>query len=355
MPQPAGPPEVPIAYAPQRVRSLTIDDLEKEAAAYDAVVALSPDVDQFCSSHAFVHAAFTGLQPGRTARIYAIGDAANPGYLAFAERSVGLFGDPRPRPLWEPFEAMWGLASPVVGTDVRGLALALRDRLIEDGPAAVLLCGLREGSPQLVALVRTLDATHRIHGGRATDRQVASLEGGVDGFLSRRSARFRANLRRALKAAAARGLQHERIVPSSDDEVRALYERVVSIDDRSWKGHAEAGLKGSGLYAFYLEMLPRLLVSGGLRFHFLVEKGEDVAYLFGGRVGDTFRGLQFAFVAGHERESLGNLAQYHALSSLCDEGTLRYDLGTSSEYKLHWGEAVDRSLSFIAVPRSRAG
>ncbi len=337
------------------MRSLTIVELEAEAAAYDAVVARSVDADQFCSSHAFVHAAFTGLQPGRTPRIYGVGDGTNAGYLLFAERSISLFGDPRPRPLWEPFEAMWGLASPVVGTDVVGLAVALRERLIEDAPtAAVLLCGLREGSAQLVALVRTLDATHRIHGGRTTDRQVASLEGGVDGFLSRRSARFRANLRRALKVAATRGLQHERIAPGSEDEVRGLYERVVSIDDRSWKGHAEAGLRGSGLYAFYLEMLPRLLASGGLRFHFLVENGEDVAYLFGGRVGDTFRGLQFAFVAGRERESLGNLAQYHALSSLCDEGTLRYDLGTASEYKLHWGETADSSLSFIAVPRSRA-
>lgn len=344
------------APGPIPTEVLDIDAFAAEAATYDDVVGSTPAVDHFCSGHAFVHAAFVGLQPGRVARIYRVGGTARSGYLVFAERSVALFGDPRPRPLWEPLEAMWGLATPVVGTDPVTLARALAERLMEDAPrAAVLICGLREGSAQLTALVRALEFTHRVHTGRVTERQVASLAGGVDGFLSRRSPRFRANLRRALKGATARGLVHQRIAPTRVEEVVALYDRVAAIDDRSWKGRAEAGLRASGLYPFYQHMLPRLVATGGLRFHFLVEDGQDVAYLFGGRIGDTFRGLQFAFLEGRERQSLGNLAQFYAVSSLCDEGALRYDLGTASDYKVHWGEIVDASVSLIAVSRGRGG
>jgi len=318
---------------------------------YDEALRGSPEVDGACSRHAFVVAAFLGLQPGRRARAYEVGRA---GYLAFAEREASLFGDLRPRLLWEPLEAMWGLACPVVGPDPLVLAGALAERLHEDAPTATLLaCGLRAPSLRLTALAAALSPTHKLIAGSPTLRQVASLEGGVDGFLSRRSPRFRTNLRRALKQAKAIGLRHERHLPSTVQEAEALYARAVAIDDRSWKGRAEAGLRGSGLYAFYAEMLPRLALSGDLRMHFLVEGEADVAYLFGARLGDGFRGLQFAFVAGHEAASLGNLAQYHAIEALIDEGVTRYDLGTAVDYKRHWGELLDETVSLIATPRSR--
>jgi len=90
--------------------------------------------------------------------------------------------------------------------------------------------------------------------------------------------------------------------------------------------------------------------------HFLVDaaSGEDLAYLFGGVSGDTFRGLQFAFAAGHEERSLGNVMQYRAIAALCEEeeGVARYDLGTVVDYKRHWGELLDETLSLIAVPRT---
>ena len=136
------------------------------------------------------------------------------------------------------------------------------------------------------------------------------------------------------------------------DEAGRLYARAVAIDDGSWKGRAEAGLRASGLHAFYAEMLPRLAARGALRMTFLVEPGgEDVAYLFGGVHGDTFRGLQFAFRAGREAGSLGNVAQLAAIEALVDEGVARYDLGVRADYKRRWAEEEVETVSVFAVPR----
>lgn len=341
----------------------TFDELVESERAFDDAVRGSADLDGFCSGHAFSVAAFAGLLPGRESRVYEVDGA---GWLAFARRHASLFGDPEPRELWEPYEAMWGLGCPIVGSDVELLGLALAEVLHREAPTAtVLCCGLRAGAMRTAAVAAALSPTHRLLQGTTTVRQVASLEGGEDGFLARRSSRFRANLRRALRDADARGLVHERHVPD-EAGVRSLYARAVSVDDRSWKGLANEGLRGTGLHDFYADMLPRLARHGTLRMHFLVEHTAlgpvDVGYLFGGLApgnplapGSTFRGLQFAFAEGHEQQSLGNIAQYRAVESLCAEGVQRYDLGTQVDYKRSWGELTDETLSIIATPRGTRG
>ena len=338
----------------------SFDELVASEQAFEDAVCDSADVDTFCSGHAFSVAAFSGLLPGRESRAYEVNGA---GWLAFASRHAALFGDSEPRELWEPYEAMWGLGCPLIGGDVELLGVALAEVLHHDAPAATLLCcGLRAGSLRTAAIATALSPTHRLMQGSPTIRQVASLDGGVDGFLARRSARFRANIRRALRSAEQRGLAHERHAPAEAD-VASLYARAVAVDDRSWKGRSSAGLRATGLYDFYACMLPLLARHGALRMHFLVEPTPlgpvDVAYLFGGvapgPTGTTFRGLQFAFTEGNEDKSLGNLAQYHAVATLCEEGVRRYDLGTQVDYKRHWGELMDETLSLIAIPRGTRG
>jgi hypothetical protein len=247
---------------------------------------------------------------------------------------------------------MWGLCSPIVGSDVAALAAHLGTLASDEArDALVLVCGLRAGSARLRTIADALSRTHRLSQGSSTTRQVASLAGGVDGFLGRRSARFRANLRRSIRAADDARIVHERHAPTDVARALELYERAAAIDDRSWKGRDEAGLRATGLYAFYAAMLPRLAPRGALRMSFLVEQGEDVAYLFGGVFGSTFRGLQFAFAAGREHASLGNLAQFRAIEALCDEGIARYDLGVTADYKRHWGEDEEETMSLVASPR----
>ena len=88
------------------MRALRMDDTGDEpgdafappdgsaAARYDAQLRASRDLDGGCTRHAFVTAAFLGLQPGRRSRVYALdGDT---GHLAFAEREAYIDGTPRP-------------------------------------------------------------------------------------------------------------------------------------------------------------------------------------------------------------------------------------------------------------------
>jgi CelD/BcsL family acetyltransferase involved in cellulose biosynthesis len=321
------------------------------AAAFDRAVDES-DVDRFCSQHAFAAAAFEGLQPGRGDRIFRVVGPAD-GWLAFAERRAAMFGDPRPRRVWEPLEAMWGLCCPLLGADEQAIGAALAEVVTRAGNEVpvFLLCGLVPRSPRLFAAAAALRPTHRLIEGSETVRQIASLDGGLDGFLGRRSASGRGKLRRARRAALRHGLRYERHVPTDPDEARRLYARAIALDDASWKGRAEAGLRKSGLCAFYEHMLPRLAVHGALRVGFLVDGTEDVAYLFGGVRQGSFRGLQFAFRAGREAESLGNVIQLAEIECLCEEGVGRYDLGVEAAYKRHWGELEERTMTLIAIPR----
>lgn len=332
---------------------VAIESLDAEAERFDGAVAASAEVtDTFCSSSAFVQSAFLGLQPGRAARAFRVSDA---GYLVFAEREVSIGADPRVRRLWEPYEAMWGLACPIVGAEVDVLAAALAAQLDEErrgaGAPLVLVCGLTHDGALLRALAQALSFGHRLQPGNETARCVASLEGGLDGFYARRSPAVRRALRRARRDAENAGLRAEHHRPGTADEAARLYARAVALDDVSWKGRAEVGLRGSGLYAFYAEMLPRLAKRGALRMVFIVDGDTDVAYLFGGVRERSFRGLQFAFRAGREDASLGNVAQLAAITALCDEGMTRYDLGVAADYKHKWAESLVVTTSFIAIPR----
>ncbi len=329
---------------------VAIENLDAEAERFDRAVSASADVDVFCSGSAFVQSAFLGLQPGRTSRAFRVGDA---GYLAFAEREISIGADPRVRRLWEPYEAMWGLACPLVGVSAEPLCAALIAQLeearIAAGAPLVLVCGLPREGARIRAVVQALSFGHRLQPSNATARCVASLEGGLDGFFARRSPAVRRALRRAQRDAEHAGLRVEHHRPSAD-EVATLYARAVALDDVSWKGRAEVGLRGSGLHAFYAEMLPRLARERALRMLFVVDGDTDVAYLFGGVLGASFRGLQFAFRAGREAQSLGNVAQLAAITALCDEGMTRYDLGVAADYKHKWAESLVETTSLFAIP-----
>lgn len=50
----------------------------------------------------------------------------------------------------------------------------------------------------------------------------ASLAGGLDGYLSRRSANLRRNLKRSAKKAHELGIYYERVLPSTEDEAKVV-------------------------------------------------------------------------------------------------------------------------------------
>ncbi len=259
----------------------------------------------------------------------------------------------------EALESAWRLASPFAvneGSDTGRFADELVDEWRRSAPLDVLLLsGLAPGSRLFGELVRALASAYRLstEAMPPTLRFRASLHGGIDGFLSRRSSRMRARLRAAERRAAAGGVSFESVA-CSEAGSRELYERLLALEARSWKGIEGDGLLGASMQAFYREMLPMLAEDGSLRAQIGRKDGEDVAMLVGALIeteaGKTFRGLQFSFDDRFRSLALGNLAQLAQIRALVDEGALLYDLGSDVEYKRKWGEDAFETVTLVAVP-----
>jgi CelD/BcsL family acetyltransferase involved in cellulose biosynthesis len=213
-----------------------------------------------------------------------------------------------------------------------------------------VLCGLKPGSFRLTALARALAPRFRLGLGPTCVRYCASLEGGLDGFLARRSANFRVSLKRARRRAAERGLTIEPVWVG-EAEVAEAFERLLAVEAQSWKGRSGVGFAHSEMLGFYRVMLPRLARRGAMRLMFARHEGRDIGYILGGLRGTRYRGLQFSFAEGWEDCSPGNLCQLAQIAALCDEGIASYDLGADVEYKRRWGEREEPSVTLIAAPQ----
>jgi hypothetical protein len=259
------------------------------------------------------------------------------GYAAF------MAGPIEGRVVLQPFETSWALGCPVVGPDERALA---RELAPEFPDAALMLSGLELESRRMGALAKALEPRFRLLVGPVTTRRIASLEGGLDGFLSRRSPAFRRSLVKARRRAADAGL----VIEPHRGDVAEGFARLLAVDDATWKGAESAGIRASQTAEFYRLMAERLAARGALWLSFARLGGADAGYILGGTLGDTYRGLQFGYVREHERLSLGNLLQLHELERLAQQGIRRYDLGTEYPYKVRWGEEVQATVTLFALP-----
>ncbi|MDB4955916.1 MAG: hypothetical protein JWO36_3485, partial [Myxococcales bacterium] len=208
-------------------------DLAAIADDFDREVAQTPAIDRFCSSSAWILAAAGALMPPRASFSY----RGQHGYFA-AMRGV----HPAGFPYIEPVELAWGLASPLVGRDPAALVAEVVPLLAarRDWQLAIL-SGLTVAGPQRRALDATLPARWERRRGQPTVRHVASLEGGVDGFLSRRSRDLRKALRKSRRGAASAGLSFES-VRAPETAARALYDRIQAIEAKSWKARDGVGI-----------------------------------------------------------------------------------------------------------------
>ena len=187
-----------------------------------------PELDRFCSSPLWgvpLNEAFSGSSP-----IYVYTDKEEPGALAvFTERRV------RGGVLVMPVDGMWLLGTPIFSRDPQ----AFLSRLVKywathpvEGVRQVMVSGLYPENP-----LNGSELWSRLHAWNAepSGRMVASLEGGVGGFMSRRSKNFRSRLRRTVKAAANNGFEVEYMPQTlTQDASRQLMYRVFSIEQSSW-------------------------------------------------------------------------------------------------------------------------
>ncbi|MBA2542905.1 MAG: GNAT family N-acetyltransferase [Deltaproteobacteria bacterium] len=315
-------------------------DLATCADDFDAEVARTPKIDRFCSTTAWILPASSALMPPR-APFTLRGKA---GYFA-AMRGVHAAGFP----YIEPVELAWGLAAPLIGADA--------DALVEEVVAMLagrrdwqlaILSGHTIDGPQRRALERVLPPRWEQRRGTPTIRHVASLDGGIDGFLARRSRDLRKSIRKSLRAAESAGVEFAH-VRAGPDEAIALYERIQRVEARSWKATDGVGISQGAMRAFYAEMLPRLCARGEQRTLFARSGGEDIGYVLGAVLEGEYRGLQFSYNDAFSHLGVGGLLQYNQVVALCDEGVGRYDLGTEMDYKRRWAEEIVETEMLVLV------
>ncbi|MEO7093262.1 MAG: GNAT family N-acetyltransferase [Polyangiales bacterium] len=315
-------------------------NLASVADDFDREIAVTPAIDRFCSSSAWILAASATLMPPRAPFSF----RGTHGYFA-AMRGV----HPAGFPYIEPIELAWGLASPIVGRDSQALSEEIVAVLSErrDWQLAIL-AGMVGDGPQRRSLERALPARWERRRGTPTIRHVASLDGGIDGYLSRRPRELRKALRKSIRFATAAGVTFES-VRASESEAEGLYARIQDAEAKSWKARDGVGISAGAMRAFYGAMLPRLCLLGQQRTIFARYRDHDIGYILGAVFEGEYRGLQFSFDDAHRDLGLGGLLQYHQIVELCAADIGRYDLGTEMDYKRRWAEDTMETEMLVLV------
>jgi hypothetical protein len=307
---------------------LSFHEFETEISNYDALVRKTPDVDVFCSRGHWICPA---------QRIYAPG--AQP-FIWRTDRTYSAFMMINIAPdviCAMPLEIGWGLACPLIGEEpdrsVGALASGLARAQIK--PDYVLVSGVVEGSALCSALKARFGVQILGNHGESCVRRVADLSGGMAGFLSRRPAKFRAELRRKTRQVQRQGVGHEFVQSGCLD---VLMRRIVAVESESWKGLSEQGVNSGLPLQFYESLVRSLLDEAAFRAVFVQLDGRDIAFAFGGVEGTTFRGLQLSFRDEFRSMAPGNYAQLQLVERLMTQGITRYDLGMDMPYKVRWAE-----------------
>jgi Acetyltransferase (GNAT) domain len=324
-----------------------VTSIEKLAPLWDGIVALqSPDtaglcIDRWCSTFAWsrsVQRAFAS-----SSGLLAASGENNEAAL-FARHDLGQ----REHAL-VPLDVVWAFGTPVLGISSE-LAAQRLHRLVEsDGARAAFFGGIPEGSTTWTSLISVFSEDHRLLLGEERIRCQASLDGGLDGFLSRRRREFRRNLRQLDKRVADASVRVEVL-----DRVEAptVLERLLRIEASSWKGLEGSGMTSPEMTALYELVAHELVAAGALRAAVAVDaEGNDLAFILGGVIGETYRGLQLSFVESARSLSLGNFLQWHEIQRLCtfEPQVSTYDLGMDMAYKRAWSERLHPTRTLIAV------
>ncbi len=239
-----------------------------------------------------------------------------------------------------PLEFHWSFACPLIGPSIQQQVFCLHRAMMETGIRGAFITGLH-CDDDLWKLLQFAFLGKFVPLEMHTDRCVAWIVGGCEGFLSRRSAHFRARMRQAVRRAIACNLRTEYLPDLKEHEIPALCERLLAVEAKSWKGKSGTGI---GEWMNFHENLIRELVAvDRLRCLFLTLDGQDVAYLVAGISGEWLRGWQMSFDDAHSDLSLGNLAQMEIIERGAQEGLRLYDLGSSMPYKERWCDRHDPS------------
>jgi CelD/BcsL family acetyltransferase involved in cellulose biosynthesis len=252
-------------------------------------------------------------------------------------------------------EPLWGFACPILGPDPAAVAAAAADVVAEREWTRLYLPGFPADLGLARMVAPPLSRFGPVIAVPGIGRRVADISS-FDAWWSGRSARFRRNLRRSEAAAAAAGLTFVELTaePVADPAAaRSLIDRLVSIEERSWKADPPAsegpsGILDPGMKSFYQAMIGRLLPRGRCRVVIASLDGRDVGYILGGVRRRRYRGLQITYTAEAAAWSIGHLLQLHEVRRLTETGAATlYDLGMDMPYKKAWSDRLEPSVGLM--------
>jgi hypothetical protein len=251
----------------------------------------------------------------------------------------------------EPIESYWLFSCPLLGSD----AVELLESLLQEKPFCharpfILLSGLISGSVLPIKVLSAFGKYYDIIQLEPSIIRCASLSGHIDGYLSRRSANLRRNIKRAASQLAGRDVIFERCLPTTVEQAEAAYARMLSVEESSWKGIGRCGMTVQPSRDFYRLMLRRLSMSGMGRVIFAKHGGRDIGFIFGGITGAYYRAHQFSYAEDWSNYSLGSLLQVEKIRWLCEEGIARYDMGQAMAYKVRWAELELQTMNILLCP-----
>ncbi|MCB1615162.1 MAG: GNAT family N-acetyltransferase [Pseudomonadales bacterium] len=211
--------------------------------------------------------------------------------------------------LLEPLEAHWEFGSPMLGPEALQLFEDAITELFQNEMKCTITVEIAGLSPDDVLLNSLRSRALSMSPLFDQDPAVfASLDGGLEGWLSRRSRCFRKALRKAQLCAKEQGITFERLKPENCVEVSQLYGRMLDVETRSWKGPLKTGL--FSLTRFYRELLGFYAERGAARVVMAVKDGIDIGFCFGGESHGIYRGQQTSFDERFKSLSIGT--QMHA-------------------------------------------
>ena len=325
---------------------------------WERLAATTGPADPFCCAPAWQLSFLETVTPGQ--RLFYHVEAGN--LAVFTE----VQADGR-RVFLAPPESGWLFGCPLLGPACGDVLEAVLTFLNEARPDAVphlILSGLQPRGPLAAMLLHRFGEGYAFFRHGTTVQCAASLAGGLDGYLSRRSANHRAKLKKAARRAKAAGVSFTRVMPAGPGEAAALYARMQAVEARSWKGLEHCGMGEAPAREFYEALVQRLAAEGTLRAIMAQRDGRDIGFIFGGicgggLCGSIYRGQQFSYAAGEHELSLGNLLQLETLKWLCEDGIARYDMGPVTgprmEYKRHWTEENHEIQTWLMVRRPGRG
>ncbi len=337
-----------------------LHELDARSAEWEHLVDATPGIDPWCSGPDWVLPVHRGFDPPCSPLWIDAGDAGW-AVLSTYPPDPSADGDDDGAEIERPssqselisgLEPMWGFACPIVGPNPEAVGRAVCERLAQT-PSwdRVILPGFPADGELATTVGRQLLPIGQVGLGHGIVRQLARVDDGFDAWWQRRPAKLRRNLRNAQRRAESAGLQI--VEPSHDDQ---LFDRLLAVEHRSWKGRDGSGITSPEMQAFYRAMTTRLMQSGRLRAFIATfdpsDPAADVGFIVGGVRGSRYRGLQLSFSEDAAPYSVSHLLQHHQVQALTmeprDAGVTTYDLGMDMEYKRRWADADEPTLVIVA-------